>query len=232
MNEILLILSCLICASYVFISWSLGKERLYTAIIIFLALIATVGGKIVEFFGFETNTGNIFYASVFLATYFLIERYGKHEGARSIWIGVMSVVFFLGLAHATVTLIGSDATAPLNDALRTAFGPTLRIAFASLLAYTLSQSLNVYLYVYLKEKLQKRRLWLRANISNAIAQALDSVVFFIVAFWGVVPLSAVIEVLVFGYAIKVVYMMLVSPILYFNKVEAEVEEEYVTVTIR
>ena len=65
MNEILLLIMAFVSAGYVIVSWMLGKERLYTAIIIFLVLISTVGGKIVTFFGYETNTGNIFYASVF-----------------------------------------------------------------------------------------------------------------------------------------------------------------------
>ncbi len=232
MNEILLVLTCLISVSFVFISWSLGKERLYTAIIIFLALIATVGAKIVEFFGFETNTGNIFYASVFLATYFLIESYGKREGIRSIWIGVIGVIFFLALAHATVALVGSPQSQALTDALSMAFTPTIRVAFASLIAYTLSQALNVYLYTYLKEKLERRHLWLRANISNAVAQSLDSFIFFVIAFWGVVSLESIIESLLIGYLMKVAFMALVAPMLYLNTLETEVEEEYVMVTIR
>ena len=94
-NELILLLTAVVSAVFVFTAWRFGKERLYSAIIVFLILIASLGGKIVTFAGHPTNTGNIFYASVFLATYFLIERYGKREGIRSIWIGVVWVVFFL-----------------------------------------------------------------------------------------------------------------------------------------
>lgn len=232
MNEILLILTAVFSIIFILVSWRSGKERLYSAIIIFLLLIPTVGGKIVEFMGFETNTGNIFYASVFLATYFLIERFGKKEGIRSIWIGISGVVSFLILIKITLALTGSNTTRPLNEALDTAFGPSTRVAIASLIAYVLSQNLNVYLYTTLKEKMKGARLWLRANIANALAQILDSAVFFIIAFWHVVPLANVFEIIVVGLVIKILYMMLAAPLIYLNTVEYEERGNYSTVTVK
>jgi uncharacterized integral membrane protein (TIGR00697 family) len=232
MNEVLLFFSAVLSGAFVLTAWKLGKERLYSAIIVFLILIAAVGGKIVEFFGFATNTGNIFYASVFLATYFLIERYGTREGIRSIWIGVVAVAFFSVLARITSTLIGSGATAELDTAISVAFSPLLRLTFASLLAYAISQSLNVYVYIYLKERWEGARLWLRANVTNAIAQVVDSAVFFLVAFWGVVPFTSVWEVIVTGFILKVIFMMLASPLLYLNRVEEEDGEELAVIAIR
>lgn len=231
MNELLLLLTAILSTAFVLITWKLGRERLYSVIIVFLILISSVGGKIVEFFGFQTNTGNIFYASVFLATYFLIERYGKREGVRSIWIGIIAVVFFSVLARITTVLFGSASTDGLNAAISLTFAPVLRLAFASLLAYALSQSFNIYLYIYLKEQWRGARLWLRANISNILAQVVDSTVFFTVAFAGVVPLASVWEVLATGFVIKVVFMMLASPLLYLNTIEQEETEDVATIAI-
>lgn len=232
MNEALLFLTALCSSIFVLIAWRSGKERLYSAIIVFLILIAAVGGKIVEFFSFATNTGNIFYASVFLATYFLIERYGTREGIRSIWIGVVAVAFFSLLARFTSALIGSDSTTELDAALSVAFSPLFRVTFASLLAYTVSQSLNVHLYIYLKERFKGAHLWLRANLTNAAAQLVDSIVFFLVAFWGVVPLASVGEVLITGLVLKIAFMMLAAPLLYLNNVEENDGEGVAVIAIR
>ena len=229
MNELLLVVTAFLSALLVLVGWKLGKERLYSVIIVFLILIAVVGGKIVPFFGYETNTGNIFYASVFLATYFLIERFGRREGIYSIWVGVITVLFFSALAQITVAFTGSEKTAPLNHALAIAFSPVSRITFASLCAYTLSQSLNVYVYLLLKKRTQRMYLWLRANICNALAQLLDSAVFFTIAFLGVVPFSSVSGIIFTGLIIKIVYMMFVSPLLYLNKREEEEDAKGVTV---
>ncbi|MDB5238544.1 MAG: putative queuosine precursor transporter [Candidatus Kaiserbacteria bacterium] len=221
MNELLLFVTAVVSAVFVVVGWKLGKERLYSVMIVFLILIASVGGKIVFFFGHETNTGNIFYASVFLATYFLIERYGRREGIYSIGVGVIAVLFFSTLVRITIALAGSETTGPLNDALALAFGPVPRVAFASLCAYAVSQSLNVYLYLLLKKRMQGRYLWLRANMCNIFAQLLDGIVFFTIAFWGVASLPTVADVIVTGLIIKIAYMMVASPLLYLNRFEEE-----------
>lgn len=220
-NELLLALTGIASLALVLLAWRLDKERLYSAIVIFLILIAIAGGKIVEFFGHETNTGNIFYACVFLATYFLIERYGRREGIRSIWIGVAGVVAFFVLLQLTLLYTSSSSTQTFSDALTSAFSPASRLALASLLGYIASQTLNVHLYCYLKERMGRNRVWLRANASNICAQALDSVIFFTIAFWGVVPPGNIQDIMVTGFIIKVVFIMLTAPLLHLNRIEEE-----------
>jgi queuosine precursor transporter len=231
MNEVLLLVTGVVSAAFIVAAWKLGREQLYSVIIVFLILIAAVGGKLVSYFGHETNTGNIFYASVFLATYFVIERYGKREGLFSIWVGVVCVLFFTVLAEVTAYLAGSGSSAQLDGALSTAFAPLSRIAFASLVAYAISQNVNVRLYLYLRS-LGTWPQWARANAANGIAQAVDSVVFFTLAFGGVVLPSNFLDIAITGYIIKVVYMMVASPLLYLNKVEEEDGEEFSSVTVR
>ncbi len=231
MNGLLLITTIILSLGFILTSWKLGKERLYSCIIVFLILISTVGGKIVGFFGYETNTGNIFYASVFLATYFLIERYGKREGLRSIWIGTIGVVFFFLLVKVTVALQGSGDTTTLDNALSTAFGPASRVAIASIIAYILSQNLNVRFYIFLKNRLGSRHLWLRANISNLVAQILDSTIFFLIAFWNVVLPENIVEIIVVSLVLKVAFMMLTAPLLYLNTIEYEESKKSSSITI-
>jgi len=232
MNELLLLVTAVFSAGFVVAGWKLGKERLYSVIVVFLILIASTGGKIAIFFGHETNTGNIFYASVFLATYFIVERYGKREGLYSIWVGVLCLVFFSVLAQISAVLQGSDASNGFNAALSVVFAPLSRVALASLVAYVISQNVNVRIYLSLKSRLSATSLWLRANISNAAAQVVDSIVFFTIAFGGVVLPPHFLDIALTGFAIKVIYMMLASPLLYLNKVEEEDGHDYSTVTLR
>jgi len=219
MNELLLVMTAMVSALFVVGGWRLGKERLYSVMIVFLILITAVGGKIVTFFGHATNTGNIFYASVFLATYFIIERFGKREGVYSIWVGVAGVLFFSVFIRITVALIGVPDSTQISDALSVAFAPVSRLALASLCAYVISQTLNVYLYLYQKERTQGKYLWVRANASNAVAQVLDSVIFFTIAFWGTVSPANIWDILLTGFVIKVGFMFLASPLLYLNTLE-------------
>jgi len=200
--------------------WNLGKERLYSAIIVFLILISAVGGRIVVFFGHNTNTGNIFYSSVFLATYFLIERYGKKEGIRSIWVGTICVTTFSILVWLSVVLhgIGNNLN---DDAFMLVFASVPRLTFASLFAYLISQTTNVYLYIYLKNKMKRRYLWLRANISNFVAQLIDSIIFFTIAFSGTTISRNIMDIIITGFVIKIGFMMIASFLIYLNRIEEE-----------
>jgi len=219
-NETLLLVTGILSCGVVFAAWKFDKERLYSVIVVFLILIATVGGKIVDFFGHETNAGNIFYASVFLATYFLIERYGRRAAMRAIWVGIIGVLVFTVLTQLAVALVGTDISTLLNTGLSVVFGYAPRVAVASMLAYAVSQSLNVYLYVYFKRYFANRR-WLRANLSNAATQVLDSAIFFSIVFWGAVPSASLWDIILTGYVIKVGYMMLAALLLHFNTVEED-----------
>src|ERR1043166_909575 len=116
MNELLLGVETAVSALFVLVVWRFSRERLYAVITIFLILIATVGGKLIFLFGHETNTGNIFYASIYLATYFLIERLGRKEGVYAIWVGVVMVAFFFVFIQTTVAFVGSPVTAHFNAA--------------------------------------------------------------------------------------------------------------------
>jgi uncharacterized integral membrane protein (TIGR00697 family) len=231
LNEFLLFLSAFLCVGFILAAWKLNRERLHSAIILFLILISLVGAKTATFFGFETNVGNIFYASVFLATYFLIERYGRKEGIRSIWIGVICVVFFSILLRISLAFVAAPNTLALGDALSAALSPSLRLAIASLFAYILSQNLNVYLYTYLKELLARKYLWLRVNLSNLLAQLVDSLVFFFIAFWGVVAPPDIWGIVLTGYIIKVVFVMCASSTLYLNKIQEEEDKDHSSVTL-
>ena len=144
MNEMLLILTAVVSTIFVFSAWKVSKERLYSVIVVFLILIATLGGKTVQFFGHTTNTGNIFYAAVFLATYFIIERYGRQKGVYSIWVGALAVSIFTILAYLTVLMDGSPSLGLTSD-ISKVLTSIPRVAFASILSYVISQNLNALL---------------------------------------------------------------------------------------
>ncbi|RJQ34802.1 VUT family protein [Candidatus Parcubacteria bacterium] len=234
MNEFLLFLTGVLSTLFVYIAWRTGaEERLcYTTIAVFLILIASVGGKLVELLGHETNVGNIYYAALFLATYFIIERFGKRGGVRTLVIGAVIAVFFSALVQIAILYEGAESSAPLNAALTTVFASSLRVAFASLIAFLVSQSVNIFLYIYMKERAHGRYLWLRANATNLFAQIVDSTIFFLIAFWGVVAPENMFDILLTGIAIKVVYMMLAAPLLYLNKEEREIGKDYAAITLR
>ena len=232
MNELLLLGQAAVSTIFVLLTWHFARDRLYGVIFILLVLIGVGGGKLIEIFGHVTNTGNIYYGAIFLATYFIIERLGKRQGIYSIWLAVIAIAFFFILMQIVVSFASVPATAHFSDALSEAFSPFSRLTSASLIAFVLSQNLNIFIYIWLKERWNGARLWLRANIASFAAQILDSVVFFSIAFWGVVPSANVWGIIAIGFLVKVVYVALATPLLYLNRIESEDGGDYVEISLR
>jgi len=98
-----------------------------------------------------------------------------------------------------------------EEAFRGVFGMTPRIIAASLAAYVLSQFYDVWLYTLLKDRMCGRHLWLRNNLATILSQLIDSVVFVVIAFYGVMPLG----VLILGqWSVKVALALCDTPLVY------------------
>lgn len=184
----------------------LSKGWLYGYIVTNLLLITVLGGKMVTVGNFTTNVGNVFYASVFLATYLLLEYHGTAAAYRSVRIAAAMVFLFVLMIHVTLAMTGTFAQREFNEALQTALQPTARVALASILGFILAQHINIWIYDMLKRRAKMKFFWLRVNISNALAQMVDSFVFFLVVFLGTTSMSAVWSVMLLGYGMKIIFV--------------------------
>jgi uncharacterized integral membrane protein (TIGR00697 family) len=91
-------------------------------------------------------------------------------------------------------------------------GSTWRIWLGGIIAYGISQILNVTIFSALKSGGGKM-LWLRAAIASMLSQIADTLIFITIAFYGVFPIT---ELLVGQMLTKVVLsLVLVPPLIYF-----------------
>jgi len=192
----------------------LRPEWLYGFIVVNLLLITTLGGKLVDFLGFTTNVGNIFYASIYLATYMLIEYNGASAAYRGMWIGASAVFLFILLAQLATSMTAAPEARELDNAIHTVFQESLRISMASIFAFVMAQSVNIWLYQTLRKKTKTAFFWMRVAVSSIVAQAVDSVLFFFIAFAEVIPLKSLATALLAGYALKVLFSLFAIPFLY------------------
>jgi queuosine precursor transporter len=117
---------------------------------------------------------------IFTINDIVTEVYGK-ERARSIVRSSLVVIFLLLLYSLLVTsLPPSKRFASSEGSYDAVFGLSARISAASLIAFIL----DIYVFVWLREKFGKGRLWFRNNVSNFISQFIDSGVFLILAFYA------------------------------------------------
>ncbi len=175
----------------------------------------------VELFGLVATLGNIVYASSFLVTDILSENYGKEEAKKAVWIGFfcfISMTLLMNLALAFLPLAGDEFAATAHSATSTIFSLMPRIAIASLAAYFLSQRHDVWAFHFWKNRFPKNsQLWLRNNLSTMVSQLIDSVVFVLIAFWGVFETSVLTEIFITTYLLKFVVAAADTPFVYWGK---------------
>jgi len=183
-NEALWIGLLFVCLFTVIFSYRLfGKTGLYiwTATAVILANIQVM--KTIQVFGLVTALGNVIYASIFLSTDILNENHSKKDAQKAVWIGFFVLITTAIIMQITLQFI-PDVTDSLSGNIEAIFSFFPRIAFASLVAYLISQTHDVWFFAKLKKKYNGKNLWLRNNLSTIISQLIDNTIFTLIVFVG------------------------------------------------
>ncbi|MBQ7564828.1 MAG: queuosine precursor transporter [Lachnospiraceae bacterium] len=195
-----------------------GKNGLY-AFAIFGTLLGNIAVcKNVDIFGVSTTAGNVLYASTFLVTDILSEKYGKKDAAKAVAYS-FSVMILWMLGTQLILWFTPNENDYINESLKIVFGLVPRITAGSLAGYICSQNLDVFLYHYIWGKTgnSRAKLWLRNNGSTLTSQLIDTVIFTFIAFWGVYPNSVFFSILITTYLFKALVALLDTPFMYWAR---------------
>lgn len=193
-----------------------GRVGLYALIVMNIIVCNLQVMKTVELFGVTVTLGNILYASIFFATDLLGEFYGKKEARTGVWLGFAMLV--LATLYMQAALLFKPAPTDIaQEPLAKIFSLYWRISLGSLLAYLISQLHDVWAFDFWKIRARGRFLWLRNNASTMVSQAIDSIVFCTVAFWGVFPWKIFFQILVTTYILKFIIAAADTPFIYLAK---------------
>jgi uncharacterized integral membrane protein (TIGR00697 family) len=200
-----------------------GKAGLQVAIATAIILANLQGPKLTIIFGMQTSLGVIFYSSIFFATDVLSENYGKEEANKAVRMGfAVSVIVLIMLSLALLYLPSSNPetaaySASIHDAFATIVNFTPRFIFGSLLAYYVSQSFDVWAFHKIKQMTGERWLWLRNNGSTISSQAIDTLIYSLVAWWGIVDLKTALALGAAKYVFKIGIAMIDTVFIYWAK---------------
>jgi len=200
-----------------------GKAGLQVAIATAIILANLQGPKLTIIFGMQTSLGVIFYSSIFFATDVLSENYGKAEANKAVRMGfAVSLIVLIMLSLALLYLPSSNPetaaySASIHDAFATIVNFTPRFIFGSLLAYYVSQSFDVWAFHKIKKITGEKWLWLRNNASTMSSQVVDTLIYSLVAWWGIVDLKTAIALGAAKYVFKVAIAMIDTVFLYWAK---------------
>ncbi|KYK34609.1 MAG: hypothetical protein AYK22_05095 [Thermoplasmatales archaeon SG8-52-3] len=217
MNEILwigLLLSSFLMVILAYKLFGITGLYIWTAVAVILANIQVM--KTIQIFGLVTAMGNVIYSSLFLVTDIINENHSKKDAQKAVWIGFFVLITTTIIMQISIQFI-PDESDFLSEHITAIFSFLPRIAFASLIAYLISQSHDVWFYASLKKRHKKRFLWLRNNLSTITSQLIDNVIFSLVAFVGIFSWNVIGQIFFTSLILKIVIATCDTPFVYLAR---------------
>lgn len=185
-----------------------GKYGLisWMCILVVISNIQTI--KIIDLYGYNISLGNISYGALFLTTDILTEKYGKISSNNAIKISFILMIFFTIFMYLFLKYKPSSVDFS-NGAFNQIFSYIPRITIGSLLAYYISQRCDTFIYSLLKDKYNK--VIISNNISTIISQIIDTLIFVIISFIGVISNKEMISLIITMLIIKWIIALLDTP---------------------
>jgi len=197
-----------------------GKNYYSTWFVFIVAVFITclitanlVAVKLVEISGFVLPAGTIIFPISYIFGDVLTEVYGFRQARRVIWLG-----FFCNFIVVVAIWIG-QVLPPSSfwdgqKAYERILGYTPRLLVASFLAYLVGEFANSFVLAKMKIATKGRWLWTRTIGSTLVGEGLDSLVFMILAFWGTIPVAALLLAILTQWLVKSAYEAVATPLTY------------------
>jgi uncharacterized PurR-regulated membrane protein YhhQ (DUF165 family) len=184
--------------------------------------------------GFTFGAGILFFPVSYVLGDVLTEVYGYANARRCVWAGFVAMLFMAFMSYVVVAMPPSpswgcassgdplfadlvqarDAGTICQSTYVSVFGSTWRIVLASVIAFWAGEFVNAFVLAKMKILTKGKHLWTRTIGSTVFGQAVDSLLFYPIAFVGVWETKDVITVLLTNWALKVTWEAVLTPVTY------------------
>lgn len=167
--------------------------------------------KIIQFGSFSMTAGCIVFPISYILNDCIAEVWGYRKARLIIWMGFLMNFFVVALGGIATAM----PAAPFwegEEAFRFVFGLAPRIAAASLTAFLIGSFLNAWVMSRMKLRDKERRFSRRAILSTLVGEGADSLIFFPIAFAGLMPLEELLKLMLLQVTVKTLYEVMALPI--------------------
>lgn len=191
--------------------------KYYITISVFFVAVLLISNiastKIVDFGWFTFDGGTLLFPLSYIFGDILTEVYGYKKSRSVIWLGffcalMMSLVFYI------VGQLPSASDWGNQDAYNAILGATPRIVLASLVAYLCGSFSNSMILAKMKIWTKGKYLWTRTIGSTVVGELVDSTLFILIAFAGILPNSLLVTLIISNYIFKTLVEVAFTPITY------------------
>jgi len=183
---------------------------LFVAVLLISNIAST---KILDLGPFSFDGGTLLFPLAYIFGDILTEVYGYKKSRRVIWLGFFSAA----LMSAVLMIVGALPSAEgweNQDAYQKILGLTPRLVLASLIAYFAGEFANSFTLAKMKILTKGKWLWLRTISSTLVGEGLDTVLFCLIAFWGILPSGLLLTIIISNYIFKCGVEVLLTPLTY------------------
>jgi uncharacterized integral membrane protein (TIGR00697 family) len=173
---------------------------------------------------FNLTCGVLLWPLEFVITDIVNEYYGPKAVRRISFTAIILIsyaflMYFLAIGVPPADFwIGSGATNGIDNmqtSFQAIFGQGMRIIIGSLVAFLVSQLVDVYVFHRIKKVTGEKNIWLRATGSTLISQLIDSYIVLFIAFAGVFSWQMILAIGIMNYLYKALMALILTPVIVF-----------------
>lgn len=180
---------------------------------------------------FTLTCGVLLWPLEFVMTDIINEYYGPKAVRRISIIAVALIsyaflMFYLAIhvpaADFWITSRTKEGIPDMQNAFDSVFGQGMRIIVGSLVAFLVSQIVDVTVFHKIKQRTGEKHVWLRATGSTVVSQLVDSYIVLFIAFSGIFTWQQILAIGMMNYTYKFLMALLLTPVIYL--VEGRIEK--------
>lgn len=179
-----------------------------------------IGGKIIQLGPFIMSIGIIPWPVVFLTTDLINEYYGKNGVKKLTFITASLIAYaFVVLFFSMNIPAAKGVSAVTDEQFQAVFGQSMWIIFASIIAFLVSQFVDVFIFWLLRNKTGGKMIWLRSTGSTVVSQLIDTFIVLGIAFWltGKMSTTEYVNAALTGYTFKLIIAIVLTPLIYLGR---------------
>jgi len=177
-------------------------------------LISNIAAQKLFAFGpFTFSCGILLFPVSYIAGDTLTEVYGYSKTRLVIWTGLFCNLLLVATIQVSIWLPPAQGW-PLQEQFAATLGLVPRVVLASMLGYWAGEFANSYVLARMKVVTNGRHLWMRTIGSTVLGQAVDTIIFVVVAFYNIFPTALLVSAIISGYIFKVIYEVIATPLTY------------------
>lgn len=181
--------------------------------------------------GFNLTCGVLLWPLEFVMTDIVNEYYGPKAVRRISLTAIALIAYAFLMYFLAIKVPAADFWRPVNvkngipdmqDAFSVVFGQGMRIIVGSLVAFLVSQMVDVTVFHRIKRATGEKQVWLRSTGSTLVSQIVDSYIVLFIAFTGVFTWQQILAFGIMNYIYKATMAIVLTPVIYL--VEARIEK--------